>query len=181
MVLEGLPSTASKRREAIWRLTMKGKASAQPTPADVGDVEMVARLASLADAWGQESAQKQQRHEDNQRIQGHKLALYAFNSLYAGVSMTLVEWRSALEELRQSYAPKTSTRIVNRVAGGGGEPAASAARVPARSGAAATQAHPLVPLPAPPPSAIQPRSADAPPSATPGDATEQAGGSTDSS
>ncbi|OSX78451.1 hypothetical protein BU14_0109s0050 [Porphyra umbilicalis] len=97
-----------------------GKASAQPTPADVGDVETVARLASLADAWGQESAQKHQRHEDNQRIQGHKLALYAFNSLYAGVSMTLVEWRSALEELRQSYAPKTSTRIVNGVAGGGG-------------------------------------------------------------
>jgi len=86
---------AAKRRKDLKRT-----ASAQPTPADAGDVEMVTRLGSLADAWCQESAQKQQRHEDNQRVQGDKLALSAFNSLYAGASMTLEERRSALEEPR---------------------------------------------------------------------------------
>ena len=53
----------------------------------------------------------------------------------------------SLEELRQSYAPKTSTLIVNRAAGGGGEPAASATLVPAWSGIAATRAHPPGPAP----------------------------------
>jgi len=160
---------------------LKRNSSAQRTLAGAGEVEKVARLGSLADAWGQESAQKQQRHEGNPRVLGDKLALSPSNSLYAGASMTLAQRWSAIQELGKSCAPKKPTRIVNRAADGGGKPGVSAARVAARSGTADARAKPLFPLLAPPPSDIQPRSADAPPSAPPGVSTEQAGGSTDSS
>jgi len=68
-------------------------------------------LGSLAEAIAQDTKLKKQRHADNSRLKVHQLALVTFNSLYAGMEMSLAERRAALGELQESYLAKTAPTV----------------------------------------------------------------------
>ncbi|OSX76436.1 hypothetical protein BU14_0191s0016 [Porphyra umbilicalis] len=94
---------AAKRNKVLKR-----KAEAELVEGNEDGGAIMAQLGSLAEAITQDTKLKRRRHEDTLRVQAHKLALFTFNSLYAGVSMSLAERRAALEELQQDYLPKAA-------------------------------------------------------------------------
>ncbi|OSX79831.1 hypothetical protein BU14_0070s0006 [Porphyra umbilicalis] len=86
---------AAKRNKVLKR---KAEAGLVEGNEDGGAIK--AQLGSLAEAITPDIKLKLRRHEDNLRVQAHKLALVTFNSLYAGVSMSLAERRAAREKLQ---------------------------------------------------------------------------------
>ena len=86
---------AAKRNKVLKR-----KAEAELVEGNEDGGAIMAQLGSLAEAITQDTKLKRRRHEDTLRVQAHKLALVTFNSLYAGVSMSLAERRAAREKLQ---------------------------------------------------------------------------------
>jgi len=119
---------AAKRNKVLKR-----KAEAELVEGNEDGGAIMAQLGSLAEAITQDTKLKRRRHEDTLRVQAHKLALFTFNSLYAGVSMSLAERRAALEELQQDYLPKaaaTSEATTTDVGGKPGLPADGGSTLP---------------------------------------------------
>jgi len=137
---------AAKRNKVLKR-----KAEAKSVEGNEDGGEIMAQLGSLAEAITQDTKLKRRRHEDNLRVQAHKLALDTFNSLYAGVSMSLAERRAALEELQQDFQPKAAATNEATTADVGGKPglAADDGSTPPPTVSTKTRVHPEDPAGAP--------------------------------
>ncbi|KAK1868969.1 hypothetical protein I4F81_011451 [Pyropia yezoensis] len=94
---------------------------------DKESIAIMARMDKIADALEAEAKRKKIRDAQHQLVQADKLALAAFNALYAGANLTVPQRRSALDELRKQYLPQATGNAGERGgrAGAGDAPEAS--------------------------------------------------------
>ena len=64
---------------------------------------IIARMDKIADSLDMEAKRKKESDQHHRRVQADKLALGASNALYAGVTLTLPQRVTALNELRKQY------------------------------------------------------------------------------
>jgi len=130
---------------------LKRKAEAELVEENEDGGAIMAQLGSLTEDITQDTKLKRRHHDDNLRVQAHKLALVTFNSLYAKVSMSLAERRAAREELQQDYLPKAAATNERTTTDVGGKPglAADDGSTPPPAVSTKTLVHPEDPAGAP--------------------------------
>ncbi|OSX76605.1 hypothetical protein BU14_0184s0032 [Porphyra umbilicalis] len=81
---------------------------------------IIARMDKIADSLDMEAKRKKESDQHHRRVQADKLALGAFNALYAGVTLTLPQRVTALNELRKQYLHEAAGVVEDGGERGGG-------------------------------------------------------------